>query len=62
MRGGIDAAGETVQDPLHLKRERPRSHNPILRAPQLRGRDHLHRFRDLLRRFHRADAAPKVEQ
>ena len=36
--------------------------NALLRAAQLRRRDHLHGLRDLLRRLDRADAAPDVNK
>ena len=62
MRRRIDAARHAVEHALHMQRERPRAHDPLLRATQLRGGDHLHRLRDLLRRFHRPDAAAEVKQ
>ena len=62
MRRRVDAGGQAVEHPLHLRCVRPRLLNPLLRAAELRRGDHLHRLRDLLRRFHRANAAPDVEK
>jgi len=39
-----------------------RREDAVLRAAQLRRRDHLHRLRDLLRVLHAADPAPDVDQ
>ena len=39
-----------------------RGEHAVLRAAQLRRRDHLHGLGDLLRVLHRADAAPDVDQ
>ena len=58
----IDAARKAAEDTTHLHGVGPRVHDPLLRAPQLRGGDHLHRLCDLLRVFHRAHAAPDVNQ
>ena len=58
----IDAPGNAVEDPEHLRGERPGLLDAILRAPELRRRDHLHGLGDLLRRFHRADATADVQQ
>ena len=62
MSGWIDTARHAVEHSLHLERERAGANHAILRAAQLRRRDHLHGFGDLLRRFHRADAAAEVKQ
>ena len=58
----IDAGRDAGQHALHLRGVRPRVHDPLLRAAQLRRGDHLHRLGDLLRVLHRANAAPEVDQ
>ena len=58
----VDPAREPIEHPQHLGRERPAVLDPILRAPQLRRRDHFHGLGDLLRRLDRADAAADIEQ
>jgi hypothetical protein len=49
-------------DRFHLGSVRPRRFGGGLRTAQLRGRDHLHRLGDLLRRLGRGDADPHVLQ
>ena len=61
VRRRVDARREAVQHAQHLRGERPRLLNPLLRAAQLRRGDHLHRLGDLLRRLHRADAAADIK-
>ena len=58
----IDARYQAVEHVQHPLRERPRRDDALLRAPQARGRDHLHRLGDLLRRLDRADPATEVDQ
>ena len=56
--GWIDGStrdGDARQHALHLHGVRPRAHDPLLRAAQLRRGDHLHRLGDLLRVLDRAD-------
>ena len=62
MRGRVHAARHAVQDPQHLGRERARLLDALLGAAQLRRGDHLHGLGDLLRRFHRPDAAADVQE
>ena len=59
---GSTRAATLRQHALHLHGVRPRVHDALLRAAQLRRGDHLHRLRDLLRVLHRAHAAPEVNQ
>jgi hypothetical protein len=51
MRRRIDTGRQAVQHPEHLRRKRAGVLNALLRAPQLRRGDHLHRLGDLLRRL-----------
>ena len=62
MRPGIDPADQTVEHLQHALRKRACRHDTILRPPQARGGDHLHRLGNLLRRLHRADAATQIKQ
>ena len=58
----LDARHQAVQHLQHALRERPRGDDAILRALEARGRDHLHRLGDLLRRLDRADPATEVDE
>ena len=58
----LDAADQPVEHHQHPLRERPRGDDAILRALEARGRDHLHRLGDLLRRLDRADPATQVDK
>jgi hypothetical protein len=60
MRGIVGARRQVVEHPEHLLRVRAALENPLLRAAQLRRRDHFHGLRDLLRRLDRADATTDV--
>ena len=55
-----DRTGYVAQDLAHLLGIRARRFRCGLRAPQLRGSDHLHGFGDLLGRFGRRNANPHV--
>src|SRR5579885_1814203 len=56
------ARREVGQNLRHLHRERARGDGALLRALELRSRDHLHGLRDLLRVLHRLDAPAYVEE
>jgi hypothetical protein len=58
----IDSRHQPVQDPEHLLSEWSRGHDALLRSAQPRRSDHLHRFRDLLRRLDCPDPAPEIDQ
>ena len=58
----IDARGDAREHAPRLVRERPRRHDALLRAAQLRRGDHLHRLRDLLRRLDGANAPAHVNE
>src|SRR5262245_48833495 len=51
-----DPTGEVLNRRFELVGIRPRRDRRLLRATQLRRRDHLHRLGDLLRAAHRSDA------
>ena len=59
---GSTRAATLLQHALHLHGVRPRVHDPLLRAAQLRRGDHLHRLGDLLRVLDRADPPPEIDQ
>ena len=62
VRRVVGARRQVVEDPEHFLRVRTAAQNAFLRAAQLRGRDHLHGLRDLLRRLDRANAPTNVDQ
>jgi len=62
MNRWIGACGHAAEHALHLRRERTRGHDTVLRAAQLRRGHHLHGLRDLLRVLDRSDPAPQVDQ
>jgi hypothetical protein len=62
MKVFIRVCGEFGEHFQHLAGKGTRRHDAILGALQLRRRDHLHRFGDLLRVLDRLDAAPDIEK
>src|SRR2546423_3596581 len=56
--GGL--TGQIAENFVHLIRKRPRVDNAVLRALQLRSRNHLHGFSDLLRVLDRLNAPANV--
>ena len=59
---GFDPRRQIVQQPAHLIGEGPRGEDALLRPPQPRSGDHLHRLRKLLRGLHRSNAAAQVDE
>src|SRR5262250_3004430 len=62
MSNVLDWGGKVSQNSLQLFRIWSRAEHAVLCPPKLRSRNRFHRFRELLRVFHRANAAPNIQQ